>query len=66
MNPKNVLAIFKSSKSAHFFHMHHPFRIFFTQTPLLEVSQAHMDLMATEVFTTFPWKLGGEGGGFTR
>lgn len=44
-------------KSVHFFHMYYSFRIFFTQTLLLEVSQTHMDLMTKEFFTTFPWKL---------
>lgn len=58
MNLKNVFVIFKSSKSACFFHIHHSLRILFTNDPLLEgkAVQNHGDLMATEFFTTFPWK----------
>lgn len=56
-------------ESAPFPHIYQSFGIFFTETPLLEeVSQTHtghVDLMARERFTTFPWKFGKKGGGFT-
>ena len=59
MNPKNAFVIFKSSKSAHFSHIYNSLRILFTKAPLPEgeAFQNHIDLKATEFFTTFPRKL---------